>query len=685
MGIWDNLFTYYSIIYRYFFKIAQVFCHNFLKMSTIHLIQSIADDKFGEETFDHLPKSINPGVLKTLRILRLFGEISFENLGDYDENVNSYLIRNNIRVEYGGEMTHGIEVMKKLSPKFKYESESEPVFSKVKITDDYYQIIDDSGVRHLKLKLHMDEELIDRVCKIAIINSDPGSVVEMQPDSHSAGDIFVGMIMVFDSTRIPISVVSADIGCGLTLLPIVENDKHMNVNEVEDMDKTKLNFLLASRKSLKRGNVSEKGEKISDLIYDALDFYDEETVGSWLDDMKDILVRTGLWRNAMNDINGTYKDLTVDQHACLRYIGRYSQTLGSSGNHFMELSEDDRGFMWAVVHSGSRRIGAMIYSCISSACKFMNNGLDMATGDLSIIYSKAYDSLNKFAKMNRAMCAIAVMKSLGIESRGSVLSKVLTDSWIFKEAVSKHIGVDEELKVSAQSLLSGLCHNGIKAFANKETKQVVYVLSKGAISVTTRASSSIVALKAGEGCVTFVLSNPENNWMEVTMQESSKLVEDGYEVNPDHKSWESSIIFAGHGAGRKQATAVTENEFKFEDLVEYFGERGVIANIAPGVLGDHPSGYKDAVDIVSKLPLDISTNHSFMKTLVSYKEGLPKGPKMSKRLAGYVKKNWIDMKDSEKICIDLVLIRKEIGDDIFKNFMEEKDKIGKDLDLIEFV
>lgn len=640
--------------------------------SPMHLVQSIADDRFGSETFDQLPRFNNPDIAKTLRILRLFGELSFETLGDYSDKVNSYLIRNDIKATCGSRVTSGVEVMKKLSPKHKYEDPVYPPFEKVKVSGDYYQIIDSSGTRHLKLKLYMDEDLVDRVCRIAIMNSNPGSVIEMQPDSHAAGDIFVGMIMVFDSSRIPISVVSADIGCGLTLLPIVDKGTHVNKSGLEDLEKFKREFLVASRTSLKRGKVSENGEFISDLIYDALDFYDDDTVGPWLDDMKDVLATTGLWAHASSDDIGPYKGLTGDQHTCLRYIGRFSQTLGSSGNHFMELSEDDNGFLWAVVHSGSRRIGAMIYSCVSAACKFMNNGMDMATGELSTVYCKAYDCLNKFAKMNRAMCAIAVMKRLGIESSGSKLSSELTDSWIFKDAISKHCEVEEESRVSARSLLSGLCHNGIKAFANMETRQVVYILSKGAISVSSRASSAIVALKAGEGCVVFVMSDPDNHWKEVTMQESNHLVEEGFEVNPEHSSWENSILFAGHGAGRKQATTITEHQFEFGDLVSYFEERGVLANIAPGVLGDHPDGYKDAGEIVSKLPLDTAISHSFMKTLVSYKEGLPtKGPRMTKRLAGYVKENWTSMTSVQKACIDLNLIRNELGEDLFEEYVED--------------
>ena len=648
-------------------------------MSIVHVIQSVADSKFGHENFEDFPEFDRSctGILKSLRLLRLFGEISFNKLGDHTNTTNSYFIRNDIKVFYHGVETPGIEVMKKLSPKHKYPDKPDVVFTRCPVegVDNEYSITDPSGVRHLKLKLHMDDELLDRVCQVIIKNSDDGSIVEMQADSHSAGDIFVGMVMVFDNKRIPISMVSADIGCGLTLLPIVEDEKHVNVKDVFDLEKFKMRFLVSARTQLKRGKVAETGQLISELVYEALDFYDDTDICSWLNNMKYILEITGLWREAKQEICGEKRinsevTLTPEQNQCLRYVGRYSQTLGSSGNHFMELSRDDEGYIWAVVHSGSRRLGAMIYSCISSACKFMNNGDDFAIGELSEIYCKAYDVLNKFARLNRAMCAVSVMKALSLEFSGKKLSSVLLNSWLFRVANS------EESKNSSKALLSGLCHNGISAFVNHETKQILYVLSKGAIAVTTRSSSCIVALKAGEGCLVFVLSDPENKWMEISMEESNEFVVEGYEVNPGKDYWKNSVVFAGHGAGRKQATSITENEFKFEDLVEFFGKRNVVSNVAPGNLGDHPDGYKDTSEIIDKLPLDISISNSYMRTLTSYKEGLPiKGPKQIKRLAGYVKKNWNGMTDKQKECIDLKLILSELSSQLRKEYTEDNESI----------
>jgi len=65
-----------------------------------------------------------------------------------------------------------------------------------------------------------------------------------------------------------------------------------------------------------------------------------------------------------------------------------------------------------------------------------------------------------------------------------------------------------------------------------------------------------------------------------------------------------------------------------------------------------------------------------MRTLTSYKEGLPtKGPKQTKRLAGYVKKNWDGMTDQQKVCIDLKLILSELSRELGKEYTEDTESI----------
>ena len=625
------------------------------------IIQSIADCKFKDEYFIGFPKHENPGIIKTLRMLKLFGDVTFEKLRDYEETVNSYLINNNVKVtSLDGNTELGTEIMKRMSSKYKFQSiEKDIKIEIVKKTENSYEILDENkNVRFLTLKLHLDEKDIERICRVMVIYSPVGSETVMQPDTHYSGkgDVYVGMTMTFDSTVIPISIISADIGCGLSVVPYVKENTHVNVSEVEDMEELKYDFLYHTRKSLKRGKVAEKGLETSDYVFEACSFYDDDELKEWLDSMKEILEITGLWREAKNSTyDKNIKNISPDQLKCLMYIGRYALSLGSSGNHFLELTKDDNGYLWSVIHSGSRRLGAMIYSFFERACMIMND-VPIATNELSYLYSKAYYCLDKFAKLNRVMCSISVNKSLSIEFDGSILREHLEKSWIFN--------IEDLNSDSQKNMLYGLTHNGIKTFINHENKEVLYILNKGSIAISKRSSPGIVALKAGAGCILFTLVDKSCPWIETSITNVPEEYNTIFNI-PD------GICTLPHGCGRLQATSKTENQFKFEDLIEYFEEKNIVANIAPGILGDHPDGYRSEVDVIKKLPIGISKTCTYLRTLVSYKEGLPTKPSLTKRLGGYVKNNWETMTFNQKRCIDLNTIRSEIGNELYKKYTSE--------------
>ncbi|CAM9529402.1 unnamed protein product [Pylaiella littoralis] len=456
-------------------------------MSALHILQGIADERFGSCEFDEFPRTTNQtNVFSRLRLLKLFGDVRHESsVQEIVDDPAAYMIRHGVYAErLDGSILKGADMYKMFkkgsAPKDNYSRDESMKMEKVNETE--YIVTDSSGYRTVKLKLHMNDTDIEKVCSIACRYSPPGSLVEMQADSHCAGNIFVGMVMVFDDKRIPISLVSNDIGCGLTLVPMVDvSGSQLHLNGIEDLDKFKVNALRAARTSLKRGKVSETVTTVCEYMYDASSFYETGELGTWLTDMKDVLFRVGLWREASKDKDGPYMDLDEDQHTCLKYIGRYAQTLGSSGNHFLEVAEDDNGYIWTVIHSGSRKLGAMIYTSISNACRILNDGDDVATGDIALLYTKAYHCLDKFARMNRCACAIAVMKSLGLESDGAKLANTLKNSWIFKDA---------DHGDCSKKLLHGLTHNGIKTFVNHESRLKVNVLTKGAnIDIAADAAS----------------------------------------------------------------------------------------------------------------------------------------------------------------------------------------------------
>ena len=256
-------------------------------------------------------------------MLKLFGDVTFEKLRDYEETVNSYLINNNVKVTSSdGNTKLGTEIMKRMSSKYKFQSiEKDIKIEIVKKTENSYEILDENkNVRFLNLKLHLDEKDIERISHLMVIYSPIGSETIMQPDTHYSGkgDVYVGMTMTFDSTIIPISVISADIGCGLSVVPYVKENRHVNVSEIEDMEELKYDFLYHTRKSLKRGKVAEKGLETSDYVFEACSFYDDDELKEWLDSMKEILEITGLWREAKNyTYDKNIKNISPDQLKCL--------------------------------------------------------------------------------------------------------------------------------------------------------------------------------------------------------------------------------------------------------------------------------------------------------------------------------------------------------------------------------
>ena len=425
------------------------------------------------------------------------------------------------------------------------------------------------------------------------------------------------------------------------------------------------------RRTLKRGRAAEEGAFLSDKIHQAIDFYGFTELPTWLDEMRTILDMVGIPFESYNNINKVlYETLTEDQSVVLQYIGRYAQSLGSSGNHFMELSVDDEGYYWVVVHSGSRGLGAKVYQPIADACRSLTNGFEIATGPLAVFYAQAYDALNKFAKLNRIMCAVAVLHDMGYETGARTLKEHMKASFMFAPAMER-VGDDSEAMLS---LMSGLTHNGIKAFVNDTTKEALFILSKGAIAMTKRASASIVALRAGDGCFVWTLADLSCQWREMDIQSA---IEKRYTIvhsSPD-------IIYSGHGAGRSRGTAKTAEISTFKDVVAFYEETGVVGNVAPGVLGDNPRiAYNDVPTIMKHLPLDIACTQSHLKTMVSFKEGITYQKRSMKLCADYILEHWPTATEDRKLWLDINVCQQSMDKAVYTQMNNERAEILKHLD-----
>lgn len=506
----------------------------------------------------------------------------------------------------------------------------------------------------LNTKIVLDNTDLDRLVHLIVRFAPPSSIVSLQPDTHSAGNVFVGMVMSWDDKSIPINLISGDIGCGITVLPFKSSNSFMQT----DAD---CSYVLATiRQSLKRGSLAENGVTLNEFTKEASEFYGDSELNEWLDEMDYVLSSIGV----------KFED-EDRRESVLKYIGKYAQSLGSSGNHFMEIAVDDWGSQWMVVHSGSRGLGAEVYSVLAGACRFTTNGHEVATGNLATFYTRAYDALNKFAKLNRVICAISVLKNLGYHYRAEDLKMFMRKSKLFEPAINKCSESD------ILALMSGLTHNGMKAFVNHVSKEVLYVLCKGSIALSKRASAAIVALRAGDGCYLWTMVDASCNWEETEIKQALVL---NYKVVYEA----DGVIYCGHGAGRSQSTRETAEKSTFEDVMSWYAECGIVGNIAPGVLGDNPRiAYKDADAIIDELPIEDACTHSQLRTRVTYKEGISYNASAKASCAEFIRKIWPHLINvtlnnrlaHRKLWMDLNLCRVHLTTEEFELMRNEQNDI----------
>ncbi len=370
-----------------------------------------------------------------------------------------------------------------------------------------------------------------------------------QADAHIAGSYtWIGMVASFDCERIPFVTVSADIGCGMSLLPLVRDNTHVAGTSFseEEMKATKLSFMLNARQRLYRGRKANEGDgsNVMALMSRALNFFDGaislQTFSSQLLEVFDALEID--YNNVVND--GAIDGLNVKQSRALNFATKFGQSLGSSGNHFIELAQSNEQLLFAVIHSGSRGLGAAVYKKISELNHIYASN-NIAQNELAVLYTKAFSVLCQYAQLNRILCGLAVLEPMNYSIDGKSLKDVMVSSPMFSHP---NLSVDQKTR-----LLFGLTHNGIKAFCNEDSKEVIFVLSKGSIVLSQHSDIGIVALRAGDGCDVFVLANAQAKWRELSIYEAKRRLTDrsaGGVYSQIFDLSKTDLLFAGHGAGR---------------------------------------------------------------------------------------------------------------------------------------
>ncbi len=223
-------------------------------------------------------------------------------------------------------------------------------------------------------------------------------------------------------------------------------------------------------------------------------------------------------------------------------------TLGG-GNHFIELTVDETGQVWLMLHSGSRNIGKELAERHIHEAKGLDHNLGLPDRDLAVFlagsaqmdaYLRDLYWAQEYASRNRAvmMALFQGVVARAFAARGLEVT--------FGEQISAH-------------------HN----YVATET------LSDGTELIVTRKG----AIRAGAG---------EYGLIPGSMGTGSYVVKG--------LGSEASYWSASHGAGRKMSRAKAKRTFTVEDLAAQTA--GVECRKDAGVVDEIPGAYKDLYAVV---------------------------------------------------------------------------------------
>lgn len=206
---------------------------------------------------------------------------------------------------------------------------------------------------------NVDQHTLFQVKVLIDCDLSEGSVIHIMPDCHTGKGCTIGTTMTINDKLCP-NLVGVDIGCGMLCLKV-------------------------------QGDFS---------------------VDDFLDACEKVPAGVGKYNSEMKEFddlkNLSFKLDNPDQ--ILRSIG----SLGS-GNHFIELNEDEDGNRYIVIHSGSRNLGIQVCSHHMQIAKQTN-----PRGDLSFLTGTNFDDyLNDmricqaYAQKNRLEIGDTILRNLG--------------------------------------------------------------------------------------------------------------------------------------------------------------------------------------------------------------------------------------------------------------------------------
>jgi tRNA-splicing ligase RtcB len=340
--------------------------------------------------------------------------------------------------------------------------------------------------------------------------------IAIMPDSHTGYGMPIGGVLATTGTIIP-NAVGVDIGCGMCALK----------TDIKDIPVKKLKKIM--------GNARE-------LIPVGFNHHKEAQDGYFMPDRPS---------EELHIVSREFR-------AALKQIG----TLGS-GNHFIEIQKGSDGYIWVMIHSGSRNIGLKVANHYNKLAQELNERYHSVIGpwmQLAFLPIETKEARDYIKEMEYCI-------EFALASR-----KLMMDRMI--EAITDVLGSFRHEDIINKS------HN-FAAWENHFGKNVI-VHRKGA----TRAFDGELGMIPGsQGTKSFIVRGKGN---------------------------EESFKSCSHGAGRKLGRKQAQRSLDLKQEIDFLDRQGIVHGIrnqkdldeAAGAykdIGEVMKNQKDLVDIVVEL------------------------------------------------------------------------------------
>jgi hypothetical protein len=190
--------------------------------------------------------------------------------------------------------------------------------------------------------------------------------------------------------------------------------------------------------------------------------------------------------------------------------------------------------------------------------------------------------------------------------------------------------------------------------------------------MTRRAAAAIVALRAGDGCYVWTLADASCPWIEMPVANAVSLNYKPVASAP------GDIIYSGHGAGRARSTTKTSKMSSFNDVVAFYEEQGIVGNVAPALLGDHPRiAYNPVEAIIEKLPLHIACSSGQLRTCVTYKEGISHNGFNKHEVescAKYITEVWDSSDRNRRLWLDFAVSQRSLNKKLVDKMIKDREE-----------